>query len=799
MIRALRIWGSCLLCLVLLLGGGRNGFGEAKKPGPFTFVYGLDSGGTPDDLKAFGVNTLYVDLQPDEAADLGPVRQQIAEASAAGYHVIVGIPTTSFETLRVSPYSEAYVAAVCRQIDEVVTVLRDEPGVSAWATGHRLEKFISYRNGDFQQFLQMRYGSLESLNQHWNVLHRTWTGIREASALELASDETFGFGRPAVDAADYRVHAFEQVMQLWARRIKALDSSRPLLTGCITLYSSIVAVPPEYDVIVVSMPPDIISPNFPGYGDHVTHNVEAVDMARRGGRFEVIPVLRLPVAGQPGYAGGLRDWVLEAHMHGACGVGLENWQRFADHPGMRRHTLEPLAEAWAQVDFSAAPRPTAAIIYSPYAEGYQIAGRPLYGHIKGFGNGEPSNLIHSLRMGTCFGLIDYLTADDLESAELDRYGVIIAPAALGVSEEQCRILGEYVKSGGALLGDLGMGLQQTGSWLHLTAPLQGVFGIRELVGGERQAGRLSVAGSVAELPHVKRGMRSSGTFRPLAPGGGSGAGHLAHAYSIGSNVAMASLTGGCVPLAIMSAEVADDDARLFSGLMCNDYGRGLGIFATHLLYSHWPLSDGLSTALHYDLMLRRADCELVDAPFLPEVMEVSVEAAGVRVLNGGSRELTHRVALYGQGDRLVADVVTMNRAGYTAGEERQEIAVTLAEHSTRFFAFTQIVAQPYDAEVSAIVVERTPQRVELVVAGPGAVFAPSRGRPYRFTRPESSVRVRFAVFEGGVYAVPAGSRHTVTVISSRNKTRRLEVVARGGAVTFTEEIVRGQVVIEPAR
>ncbi len=799
MTHRLRIWGSCLLCLLLLLGGERNVSGEANKPGPFTFVYGLDSGGALADLKAFGVNTLYIDLHPAELSNLASVRSQIAEASAAGYRVIVGIPTTSFETLPTSPWSDTYVTAVCGQIDSVVTALRDEAGISAWATGHSLEKSISYRNDDFQQFLQMRYESIESLNRHWTAHYRTWKGVTLRGALGLHAGETFAFGPAAVDVADYRIHAFGQVMQLWARRVKALDSSRLLLTGRITLYSSILAVPPEYDVIVVSMPPDIISPDYPRHGDYVTHNVEAVDMARRGGRFDVIPVLRMPLAGEPGYAGGLRDWVLEAHMHGACGVGLENWQRFANNPGMRRHALEPLAEAWPLVDFSAAPRPTAAVVLSPYAEGYQIAGQPVYGHIKGFGGGEPTNLIHGLRMGTCFGLLDYLTAADLESADLDRYGVIIAPAALGVTEEQCRLLARYVKSGGALLADLGIGLHQTGSWLHLAAPLQEVFGIRELVGGEAQVGTLGVTGTIAELPHVKRGMRSAGTFRRLAPRGVSAPAPLARAYSVNSNVAMASLVGGCVPLAIMHAEVTADDQPLFAGLMCNDYGRGLGIFATHLLYSCWPLSDRLSTALHYDLMLRRADCELVDAPFLPEVMEVSLELDGIRMLNGGSKSATHGVALYGQGDRLVADVVTINRAGYMAGEERQEIVVTLAEHSTRFFPFTHIVAQPYDAEVSAIVVERTPQRVELVVAGPGAVFAPFRGRPYRFTRPDGPVRVRFAISEGGVYPVPAGSRHTVTITSDRNKTRRLEVLAQGGALTFTQDVVRGHIAIQPAR
>jgi len=799
MIHPLRMWRGFLVCVLLLLGGGRYVSGEMNKPGPFTFVYGLDRGGSLADLKAFGVNTLYIDLQPVEVSNLEPVRRQIAEASAAGYEVIVGIPTTTFEALRISPHSDAYVRAVCRQIDTVVTALRNEPGISAWATGHSLEKFISYRDEDFEQFLQIRYGSLESLNRYWNAHYRTWKDIRERSALELHPEGAFAFGRPAVDAADYRVEAFRKVMELWARRVKSLDSSRPLLTGRMTLYSSIAAVPGEYDVMVVSMPPDIISRNYPRHGDAATHNVEAVDLARRGGRFDVITVLRMPLAGEPGYAGGLRDWVLEAHMHGACGVGLENWQRFAENPGIKSHTLRPLAEAWPQVDFSGAPRPTAAIVYSPYAEGYQIAGSPLYGHIKGFGNGEPSNLMYSLRMGTCFGLLDYLTGDDLEDANLDRYGVIIAPAALGVSEKQCRVLAEYVRSGGALVADLGLGLHYTGSWLHLPDPLAGVFGIKELVGGEVEAGNLSVTGSIAQLPHVQRGMRSSGAFRPSAAGGDSAPVQLARAYSVGSNVAMANLAGGCVPLAIIAAQETDDDKRLFSGVMYNEYGRGVGMFATHLLYSYWLLSDRLSTALHYDLMLRRAACELVDAPLLPEVMEVSLEANGVRMLNGGSRSATHRVALYGQGDRLVAGVVALNRAGYKAGEERQEIGVTLAGHSTRFFPFTQIVAQPYANEVSAVIVECAPQRVELAVAGPGAVFAPSRGRPYRFTRPDDRVRVRFAISEGGVYAVPAGSRHIVTITSSRNKTRRLEVVSQGGAVTFTEDIFSEQVTIEPAR
>jgi len=792
------VWPRATACIGLLFSFASVVCGGAEKPGPFTFVYGLDNGGTSADLKAFGVNTLYIDLRPNELANPEPVRQQVREAAAAGYKVIIGIPTTTFPTHRISPYSGPYLDAVSAMIGSIVNGLKTEPGVSAWATGHYLEKYISYYDEDFRKFLLERYASLDGVNQYWDTSLLTLDAIRQETALDLHPQLPFGFGRAAVDVADYRQYVFWAVMRQWAEQIKSLDDTRPLLTGAITLYRSIAAVPVTYDIVAVSFPPDIMRPNSSHYGDSITHNVHAVDMARRGGRFDVIPVLRMPLPGEPGWdTGGLRGWVLEADMHGACGVALENWDRYRQSPQIAHRTLRLLAETWPQADFSGRPRPTSAILYSPYAEGFQVAGQPVYGHLKGFASGQPSNLVEDLRMGTCFGPVDYLTSTDLATADLRRYGVIIAPAALGITQEQSSTLAEYVRSGGALLGDIGLGLHHTGSWLRLPPTLANALGVRELLEGESRAGDLSVIGQVPWLPHVTHGMKSSGTFRSVAAATGKQT-YKTPPYSVSSYAAYAGLTESAVAVGSLRTKGAEQGNPVFAGLMCNTYGRGVAVFTTHLLYAYWPLSDPLSGALHYDLMARRATCELVSSPFLPDTVEVSLEDDRIRLLNGARGQVSPVVALYGRGDRLVQAALNVVTAQYTAGAERQTVYAAVPGETILSLPITTITAQPYGGEASVVIRELRPERIRLSVAGPGAHLNPRRGDLYELSRPDRSVRVRFAVNQGGVYQIHDGSRHTVTIQPERGTTRSLDVVARNGALTFTEEIYREGVTIRPA-
>jgi hypothetical protein len=790
---------ALLLAIALSAVACADVFGSdaGARPGPFTFMYGLDHGGRLSDLQELGLNTLYIDLRPDELGDLDPVRTQIRETAAAGYKVIVGIPTTGAER-GISATSDTYRAWVEGIISTIVLGLKDEPGVTAWATGHYLEKSISYPDGEFQDFLRNRYGSLDALNRYWRTDFRGWAAVGQTPALEPIADIPFGVGRSAVDVADYRTDAFGAVMRHWARTISQLDDSRPLVTGSISLYRSLPAVPDLYDVIAVTFPPDIMTPDPHAYGDHVTHNAHGIDMARRGGRFEVIQVLRIPFPWELGYGSGLRDWILEADIHGACGVGLESWERIEYEPDIWALTRRPLEQVLPLVDFSGRPRPTIAVIYSPYSEGFAVAGQPVYGHLAGFATGETSTLVEALRAGTCFGPVDYLTTADLTHVPLERYGAIIAPAALGLSLETSGLLAEYVRSGGALLADLGIGLHTTGDWRYLPEPLAAAFGVRAMGEIKARAGTLSVTGSVPWLPHVVRGMKSKGSFRARMPGGERGREtYQAGSYAVGSYAGYAALMQGATAVAVLDVDNSTPETPLFAGIIGTAYGRGLAVFATHPLYQHWPLSDPLSAALHYDILGRGRACRLVGEPLIPATTEISVEADRIRVLNASTEHRRVVIDLHSGDDRLVGNALTVNHAAYTAGEANQQIEVSVPPNSLAGFPTVPIRLQPYADDVAAVVAEFSQNRVQLSVAAPGAALAPTRAQPYHFSRPTHPIQVRFEVRSGGEYRLADGSVHAVTMQTERGRTRNFDIVAKGGALSFTEEVYREMVTIEP--
>jgi len=766
------------------------------RPGPFTFMYGLDHGGRLADLKELGLNTLYIDLRPDELGDLDPVRTQIRETAAAGYKVIVGIPTTGADR-GISATSEAYREWVEGIIRTVVLGLKDEPGVSAWGTGHYLEKSITYPDGEFQDFLRSRYNSLDALNRYWGADFRGWAAVGQTPALEPIANVPFGVGRSAVDVADFRTAAFGAVMSHWARTITQLDDSRPLVTGCISLYRSLPAVPDLYDVIAVTFPPDIMTPDPRTHGDHITHNAHGIDMARRGGRFEVIQVLRIPFPWEPGYGSGLRDWILEADIHGACGIGLESWERLEYDPDIWALTKRPLEQVLPLVDFSGRPRPTIAVLYSPYSEGFTVAGQPVYGHLTGCATGETSNLVEALRAGTCFGPVDYLTTADLTHVPLQRYGAIIAPAALGLSLDDSHLLAEYVRSGGALLADLGLGLHTTGDWRYLPEPLAAAFGIRAMGEIKARAGTLSVSGSIPWLPHVVRGMKSKGSFRARMPGGSGPETYQAGSYAVGSYAGYAPLMQGATAVAVVDVDNSTPEAPLFAGVIGAHYGRGVAVFATHPLYQHWPLSDPLSAALHYDVLGRGRACELIDEPLIPAATEISVEADRIRVLNASAEHRRVVIALHSGDDRLVTSALTVNHAAYTAGEANQQVEVSVPPNSLAAFSSLPIRLQPYTDDVAAVVAEFSRNRVQLSVAAPGAALAPTRAQPYHFSRPTHAIRVRFEVRSGGGYDVADGSVHAVTMQTERGQTRTFDIVAKSGVLSFTEEVYREMVTIQP--
>lgn len=352
---------------------------------PFTFCYGLERGGSPTVLQDLGLNTLYIDLLPADMADLEPCRAMIRSARQAGLQVVIGLPTCLTSRYHVSPYDEGYTGSVRELITYFVTALREEPGVTAWGTGHALEKSITYSEGDFRRYLQAGYPDLAALNASWGTALQTWPQFTRGLARETDSAAPFAVGRASLDLANYQAFAYREVMRVWLETIRALDPERPVLTGRVTLYRSLLSIPEGYDVVCVSMPPDVLE------SDLATHNVQALDIARRGGKFRVLTVLRVPSNASPAYsAEALRDWIQQGALHGSLGFGLEDWSLLADIYATERRLVEPrrrqtinAVSSCRSLAFGFTPRPTSAVVYSPYAEGFEVTGQPIdLGHVQ---------------------------------------------------------------------------------------------------------------------------------------------------------------------------------------------------------------------------------------------------------------------------------------------------------------------------------------------------------------------------------------------------------------------------------
>ncbi len=780
--------------------------------GPYTFLYGMDLTAADQVLRDsmdLGLNTVYIDLDKSDLDDLSSVRRIIRHAAGWGFKVIVGIPTTTFTRKRLSPYSSDYRAAVSGMIGTTVSALSEEPGVTAWATGHYLEKHISYTDEDFQLFLQDRYGGMEALNEAWGSGYQRWRAINQEDALGLNADDVF-IGKAAIDVADYREAAYHELLDLWAAEIRKHDPNRPLMTGLISLYRSIPSVPDSYDIIAVTMPPEIMTPGETP--DTATHNVHAVDMARRGGKFDVVTTLRLPLANM----NRVRDWVREADLHGASGIGLENWQRLSENRHIMR-TLQPaLTEQWHETSLQSNPQPCVAVIHSPYAEGYSVLDVPVYGYLRGFATGQPTSPIEDLRLGTCFGTIDVLAPGDLDDAQLSRYSLLIAPSALGLNRQQCIILSQYVRNGGALIADIGVGMGLSGSFLSIPSELQEVLGVEKLMDPDVRAGNLRVSARVSDFPDLQMGMESQGTFEIKVGKSNDTVTTRAGRYAVSSPCGFASTSHGASALAVMEARPAEEmkDVQLppqlekqgiqlrtkrglFCGLLHNRYGSGVSVFATHYLYPHWPLSDPMNTGLHYDLMARRAPCELVDTAFLPNDVEMSWQGDGVRLLNPGPRPQSYALGLYGMQDRLLSDALNRTFADVREDRGEQLAVVSVPGERVSYFPLTGIQVQPYSGSVNTIIQQFDPTGIKLLMGGPGSQVRQGRGQRAELTRPDASVRVRVTVMDSETYGVSQGSVHTIAISRRRGEMERLRATATADGLSFKTEIYRNTIEIAP--
>jgi len=761
--------------------------GSADKPGPFVFMYGLQGPQAASTAQRLGLNALYWQVRPDDLADLPGIRSEIAQAAAHNVPVIVALPTVPEIPRSVSLADDEYVSSTKAVIANIVSALKEEPGVVGWATGDYLERAINYSSLEFREYLRQRYGSLEELNSAWNCAYPTWGQITLQEAQVVDDDLPFGVGRPSVDAAEYKRQTFQDIMAFWAGQVRSLDPDRLLFTGRISLYRSLTAIPDQYDIVVPAIPPAAEEPAT------YSHNIHTVDMARRGGRFAVVPALSMPMPPDPLYAQHtLRLWIAEAGLHGAAGVGLQDYQRIANSlsPAIVAQSLAQDVKAVVNsTTFSVQSRPTAAILYEPYAAGFAVGQVPAYGYINGFSQGEPNNLFAACGRGSRLGLVDCLTIDDLATAQLDlnHYSFIAAPLALHLPAQTRQRLAEYVERGGVLIADLGAGMYQTGSWQQLPAELARMCGVTAIgpiqevrpIGGIQDADAIRIPGQGTDIvigvisphfPSLRPSMRTVGQPAPLGPTK-QGKIHRRKAtpgqlksHTLTGPIAYAAIRDGALPLGV-SSRIWQEGTPYFSGIIANDYGLGVGIFATSRLWANWWPGDPVFVGFHGDLWARRAEYELQQPGFWLDGVAISGAGDTVYLLNTTGKPLRAAVAAYRADSRLYQGALCQFSAAARLPSGKRSgaalLSVDLPLLQVTGLRAKPVQIQPYATEANGRLLEYSTKRIKLEIAGPGArLFRSASGETELSLGHPTTVRV---TIQSGLYAIESLSWHQVEI------------------------------------
>ncbi len=590
------------------------------------------------DLEAYvaaGFDTLVIPL-PWRAAEDGalfdsnfaPQRALAVEGSKRGLKILFSLPASpeGLAMTRISADSPSYSALWTNWTQSAMNVLADTPGLAGWMLPDDSRALVTFDDGGFRRYLTTHFASIEALNARWTTgyadfdsvslsdveaLGSAWKervqsnvgdGLRPLAA---ASDPNAAFSPAALSLAHYKAGAWQDLMVLWAGTVRGADAKRLVFSGNCPDYAQLISMPEGVDVSVAGVAPSVAEP------DIVTHNVQGVDIARRGGTHGVVSRLSIEPRADlnaAAIAQLLPRWVDAAIAHGARGVAFDSFAALTRNPAMGDAVAKTLARAKSEPLESEAPVATMAVLLEPLAEGAtlqvgpNLESRGLYGFGEGLVRGEPSTLITSLRWGTAFGGVDYLSPGDLSSVDLSRYATILAPQLLDCSPDTAQKLGDWMRSGGTLVADLGLGALQNGGSATALPPQMAL-----LAGGtgpfELQTTTFNLRGAA---PHPL--LPTWATKLDARPGMVLSRGDGSDDTAFEGPVGFAPPSTGAVTVATgptaKSAVVGGTATRV--ALTLAPVERGFFVFAPFRLWASWRPGQTGFDPLHGDIMARGA-------------------------------------------------------------------------------------------------------------------------------------------------------------------------------------------------
>ncbi len=805
-----------LLVLLLLATCSASSSDTPLRDRQFTWMYGLQGLAGLDAAQRLGLNTLF--LRTSTLVDSVEENRRTAQAAArAGLQVIIGLPTLSDQRVA-DPDDPEYVQEAGARIRTVVRQFAPEPAVTAWAMADYPEQSLHYTPQGLQAFLQKRYGNLAAVNAAWGSNFPTWASITLTAAREVDAAQPYQVGRASVDVADYQADALQRLLALWAREVRGVDA-RPLITGRLSLYRSLVSVPEDYAFVVPAASVDVLEP------DVVAQNVHAVDIARQGGAVEVIASLRLPVPPDPNYGSGatLGRWLREAALHGARGVALDGAERLAQsgNPG---HVFAKLAEQMKMLAgaFRARPQSSLAVLYEPYAEGLKAAGVPAYGYLPDLAPGEPSLLMYALRLGTRYGTVDYLSPERLVRAELDGYSAILAPTALRLPVEVQGKLRAYVERGGRLVCDLGAGMYEAGSWQSLPPEMARLCGVTGYGVLQTKTADLTLCPPTVLLPSLRPPLKSRGLpqAKPPPPLGTierttyTGTPQESKGWTIQGLVGYVTITADAEPIALVDAQAPDiklPPGRMsavaaaarrrelragtkFAGIVGQPYGLGWAVYCTATLWSHWDPSDPFFQGFHADLWAPRARWVLRRPA---AGVEIAAQEQALHLFNTGPQPALAEVGAVTTDNRLYVGTFDQVLPPPARGAPPATMVVSaeLAPGELRTLARVPVAVRPYAGKALAYLSKYGPAGLSLEIAGPGATLTYDMDKRRTFTR--GAPMTARVVIENGAYPVAPGSEHRVAINNpfGQDTTAMVKADERGRLIL---EVSGGRVRIEVA-
>ena len=597
--------------------------------------------------KSVGLNTVVVRLNWDpaddpnnlSAVDVAPQRALADAAARAGLKVIYALPPApkgmEFQ-IRIAGDSPSYNLLWSAWASSAIASLRDTPNLTGWMLPDDPRALPIWSDEGFRRWIGRNYATIQVLNAQWGTKYRDLsevsigdvTALAERNRGAVAPNGSYALGQlgttdnpvvtnaafhPAQLAlAAYRQEAYRQLLVSWIGVVRGADAKHLLFSGEMPDYAQMLSMPAGVDVMLPTVAPGVAE------DDIVTHNPQAIDVARRGGRFAALPVFSVRGNGavpQEALSELSKRWMQEACARGAVGIAFDSWPDLKNNLDLRQSILEKLrdlnnasnAALWGE-----APVATTAVVLAPLADGatvnygpIELGGkRGLYGWAEDMIEGEPSNLVWGLRWGTAFGGVDYLAPEDLNEAPLDVYNTILAPQMLDCSLENQTALTNYVTGGGVLVADLGLGALQSGGQIGILPPAMSLlFGVPGSYSVRPVSFNLRAGAQHELFPLWNRKIQMSSKVTLTQ---GDALGGAAFDGPTGfSLVNPAATVIGVGPQ--IGAEVANGRQALWSApLTANSAGHGTAIFAPFRMWTHWRPGQTGFDEFHGGLMSRGA-------------------------------------------------------------------------------------------------------------------------------------------------------------------------------------------------